>query len=245
MQFKTSNFALAPTQRKLFAEAEDKMMAADETILNTKAVKNQLETYCYDMREKCEAGGSLEKNIEPSIKDQFIAELSKTVDWLYEDGENAALEEYTTRLEAFRATGEPIKSRAFYWGELAMYLKQIDPVIAVIRVKLESEDLAHLTEEQRNSVVEKQTATADFLSKVRTDREVKKDFEDPAFTLNEIENQIMALKRETNAIFATPKPAPPAEEKKEDAEMKTDNKEEPKADADMKDEGAAPEAPKK
>ena len=81
---------------------------------------------------------------------------------------------------------------------------------------------------------------------MRTDREVKKDHEDPAFKLSDIEAQVATLKRETNAIFATPKPKPPApEEKKEDAEMKPeDKKEEAKADAEMKDEGAsAPEAP--
>lgn len=81
---------------------------------------------------------------------------------------------------------------------------------------------------------------------MRTDREVKKDFEDPAFKLSDIEAQVATLKRETNAIFLTPKPKPPAEEKKEekkeDAEMKPEeNKEAPKADAEMKDEGAAPE----
>lgn len=76
LQFKTSNFALAPNQRKLFTEAEDKMMEGDNTILRTKAIKNQLETYCYDMREKCDAYGVFEKNIDPAIKDQYLAEIS-------------------------------------------------------------------------------------------------------------------------------------------------------------------------
>lgn len=150
LNFKTSNFALAPQQRKLFTEAEDKMMEADNTILNTKAVKNQLETYCYDMREKCDAYGSLEKNIDPAIKDQFLAEISKTVDWLYEEeGENAPMAEYQSKLEAFQVTGEPIKTRAFYWSELDAFLKLLDPVVDNIQKHLANPDFAHLTDEQR------------------------------------------------------------------------------------------------
>lgn len=65
---------------------------------------------------------------------------------------------------------------------------------------------------------------------------MKKDHEDPAFKLADLEAQIKIMKNETTAIFCTPKPKPPApektEEKKEDTEMKPDDKpaEDPKAD---------------
>ena len=54
---------------------------------------------------------------------------------------------------------------------------------------------------------------------MRTDREVKKDFEDPAFKLSDIEAQVATLKRETSAIFLTPKPKPPALPPSPDASM--------------------------
>ena len=45
------------------------MAAGDRNILDTKAVKNELETYCYDMREKVSEYGALDKNIDPAIRD--------------------------------------------------------------------------------------------------------------------------------------------------------------------------------
>ena len=248
INFKTSNFALAPNQRKLFMDAEDKMTEQDRTILQTKAVKNELETYCYNMREKVEAYGTFEKNIDPAVKDAFLAEMNSTVDWLYDDGENASIEEYRKRLDNFMKTGEPIKTRNFYWSELDTFIKQFEKVVENVQQKLASEELAHLTEEQRNKVMEKHQAAADFFGKVRTDREVKKDYEDPAFKLSDLEAQTKNLKRETDVIFATPKPKPPApeEKKEENAEMKSEEKkDEPAAagDAEMKDEGAAPQQP--
>ena len=65
------------------------------------------------------------------------------------------MDEYQKRLEAFMVTGEPIKTRAFYWSELEAFLKTLDPVVANIQTKLASEELAHLTDEQRNKVSEK------------------------------------------------------------------------------------------
>lgn len=59
-----------------------------------KEIKNTLETYCYDMKDKVSSYGSLEKNIDPKLKDGFIAEVEECVAWLYDAGENAPLEEY-------------------------------------------------------------------------------------------------------------------------------------------------------
>lgn len=109
IKFTTSSFALAPAVRKQFLEAEDKMTQADFTILDAKAKKNALETYCYDMRSKVEAYGNLEKYIDAGVRDAFVKEINEVVDWLYADGENVAAEEYSKKLSQFQAIGEPVK----------------------------------------------------------------------------------------------------------------------------------------
>ena len=38
-------------------------------ILNLKAIKNDLEAYCYKMKDICGSYGSHEKYIDPSVKD--------------------------------------------------------------------------------------------------------------------------------------------------------------------------------
>jgi len=66
----------------------------DMNILLLKNVKNDLEAYSYDMRDKCGSYGALEKYIDPATKDEFLAKVGEVVDWLYGEGETAKLDEY-------------------------------------------------------------------------------------------------------------------------------------------------------
>jgi len=46
------------------------------------------------------------------------------VEWLYEAGETASKDEYQKKLKEFRAIGDPVKQRHFYYSELAVYFEQ-------------------------------------------------------------------------------------------------------------------------
>jgi len=63
-------------------------------ILLVKNVKNDLEAYSYDMRDKCGSYGALEKYIDPAVRDEFLPKVNEVVDWLYGEGENAKLSEF-------------------------------------------------------------------------------------------------------------------------------------------------------
>ena len=52
-------------------------------------MKNDLEAYSYDMKNKVQAYGELEKYIDHGIRDKFVAEIEEVVEWLYGDGESA------------------------------------------------------------------------------------------------------------------------------------------------------------
>jgi len=45
------------------------MFQTDMNILNLKAIKNDLEAYCYKMKDICGPYGSYEKYIDPAFKD--------------------------------------------------------------------------------------------------------------------------------------------------------------------------------
>jgi len=85
------------------------MSAYDEHILEMKMVKNNLEAYAYEMRSNIDSYGSLEKYIDPNIKEKFMAEINECVEWLYGDGENVDPQEYFKRLNYFKQIGESIK----------------------------------------------------------------------------------------------------------------------------------------
>lgn len=71
--------------RKQYIEAERLLWAGDLGILRIKEMRNTLEAYCYDMRSNIEQYGSLEKYIEPNLKQKFIEEINQTVEWLYDE----------------------------------------------------------------------------------------------------------------------------------------------------------------
>jgi hypothetical protein len=57
-------------------------------------LKNDLEAYSYEMKSDIDAYGKLEKYIEEAVKATLMTDILQTVDWLYDDGDDAESEEY-------------------------------------------------------------------------------------------------------------------------------------------------------
>lgn len=76
------------------------------------------------MRNNIDSYGPLEKYIEPSIRQEFIAKLNQTIDWIYGEGESASKDEYKKRLDEFKKVGLPVKERARFHDEFPVYLEQ-------------------------------------------------------------------------------------------------------------------------
>jgi len=93
-------------------------------ILEQKELRNVLESYSYEMRNNLDSYGTFEKYLDDETKKTFLAEINVVVDWIYGDGESAPLEEYKTRIAKFRAIGDPVKARHFYYSELDLYFEQ-------------------------------------------------------------------------------------------------------------------------
>lgn len=69
IKYSTSSFALTPSIKRTFQELENQMFQADMDILQLKAIKNDLEAYCYKMKDICGSYGTHEKYIDPAVKD--------------------------------------------------------------------------------------------------------------------------------------------------------------------------------
>lgn len=110
-------------------EAEDALVGGDSDILEWKELRNNLEAYSYEMRSNLDAYGNFEKYLAEPQRTAFIAEINVVVEWLYEAGETAAKEEYAKKLAEFRAIGEPVKQRHFYYGELDVYFGQLESAL--------------------------------------------------------------------------------------------------------------------
>ena len=218
LKFQSSSYALAPNIRRDFKDVEDKLRGEDFAILEKKRLKNDLEAYSYEMKSDIDAYGKLEKYIEEAVKATLMTDILQTVDWLYDDGDDAESEEYQTRLTKFKAIGDPAKKRQFYHSELAVYYTQWDKVNNLINSKLV--DIEHLTDSQKELITKKQSEALTLIAGVKAEQESKPLFENPSYSCEQIENIIQSTKKETEAIFNLPPPKPKvAEPEKIDVPM--------------------------
>jgi len=102
-------------------EAENALKSGDVDILEWKELRNNLEAYSYEMRSNLDSYGSFEKYLAEAERTAFIGQINVVVEWLYEAGETASKEEYAAKLKEFRAIGDPVKQRHFYYSELDVY----------------------------------------------------------------------------------------------------------------------------
>lgn len=149
--------------------------------------------------------------MEEAPKQEFLKTILATIEWLYAAGENATLEEYTSRINVFVATGEPVKKRAFFHNEIPSCYKRFEDLALYCEKQLA--EIAHLTDAQREAVINKVSFVRDFLNNLRVESETRPKFIDPSSTIKEVDTKIDLLKAECKAVFATPAPKaePPAQ----------------------------------
>ena len=94
----SSSHALPPAVKTQFIQAEATWFHEDEQILEFKAVKNELESFVYDMRNNIQEYGNLENYIDPAIKGDFLNKLNEAVDWIYGEGQSASNDLYKEKL---------------------------------------------------------------------------------------------------------------------------------------------------
>ena len=111
----------------------------------------------------------------------------------------------------FRAIGEPIKLRYRFHSTVPDFFSQFESVVQ--KINSQAAEHPHLTDENRKLVSDKVAAATEFVEKVKADIAAKKLWEDPAFTISDIERQIALVQAETTALFNQPPPKPKAEEK--------------------------------
>jgi hypothetical protein len=68
IKFSTSNYALAPKQRRDFIDLEEHFAKHDKEVLDMKQSKNNLEAYSYEMRNNLDSYGSWEKYLDSATR---------------------------------------------------------------------------------------------------------------------------------------------------------------------------------
>lgn len=68
--------------------------ASDRKFLDWKRVRNELESYAYEMKAKLDEYGNLKPFMEPTKRDEILKKIAGDVEWIYDAGEVAPIEEY-------------------------------------------------------------------------------------------------------------------------------------------------------
>lgn len=138
---------------KQFQNIESQLHTGDRKYLDLKESKNRLETICYKYRDGLQ--GNLAVYMEDQARVAVIKDISEIVDWLYGEGEESTIEEYDKRYKKIFEACDPVKKRSFFYSEVVHYFTQFAEIQESCKQRLAAEELAHLTEEQRNQVTMK------------------------------------------------------------------------------------------
>jgi len=230
VNFSFSFFGMVPEDIKKGVDTEAEMHKCDRKFLDLKESKNQLETVCYKWREWLQ--GKMAPFMEEQACKAVVAEITKTVDWLYDEGENSTFEDYTKRYTEFMKVLEPVKKRSIFHEEVPQRFALFKTCEQWTRDQLALEKLAHLSDEQRKSVNDKLALYAELMEKMSVEFNTLPKHQDCSFTMGDIDSKLRIMKAEIDPILATPVPAPiiveePKPEEKKDEANDAEKKDEP------------------
>lgn len=190
-------------------EFENKMKSQDKLIRDRQMAKNAVEEYVYEMRDKCYS--NYEKYITGDDRDVFLSELSKTEDWLYDEGENCNKQVYVDKLGSLKTVGDSIvrrytehEMRPGTLNALGASLVHVRKILTLISAK--EEQYIHLTEEDIKTVTTAEKETTNWFNEASNKTSQQVLHVDPAVTVAEINNKRKAFEDLCNPIINKPKP---------------------------------------
>merc|ERR1719218_134006 len=202
-------------------DAETKIRADMKEIEDTENARNDLETYIYNMRDKCSETGQYGAYMLAADRDAFQSELVKAEDWLY-DNFDATKVQYVEKMSELQAKGEPPANRFRGEEERADYEVEFKKTIAHYR-QLQSEDkYSHIAAEKKQTILDQCAQAEGWLESKKAEQASKPKHEDPVFSVADMRQRQQDISAHAEKILSEPKPAPPVEkaEKEEPSEAK-------------------------
>mmetsp|Transcript_6222 Transcript_6222/g.7150 ORF Transcript_6222/g.7150 Transcript_6222/m.7150 type:complete len:844 (-) Transcript_6222:114-2645(-) len=230
-----------------FKQREVKFAEADRVLEETAAVRNQLEEYIYKYRDR--VIGALRDYTTEEERQAFSSALEKEESWLYDEGFDETLEEYSKHLSVLKESGDRYETRYKEQQERPQahreLTKAVDDYLQVVNSS--DEKYSHLSDEEREKVRSACKEATSWLDKQSAGQEKLPQASDPVLTSGMILAELQKLRSVSLPVVTKKKPPPPkpkAEEKKEkepaSEEAKAEEKktDEPMPDADTKEKSA-------
>ncbi|XP_036157459.1 heat shock protein 105 kDa isoform X3 [Myotis myotis] len=193
----------------MYIETEGKMIMQDKLEKERNDAKNAVEEYVYEFRDKlC---GPYEKFICEQDHQKFLQLLTKTEDWLYEEGEDQAKQAYVDKLEELMKIGTPIKvrfqeaeERPKAFEELGQRLQHYAKIAADFRKS--DEKYNHIDESEMKKVEKSVNEVMEWMNNVMNEQARKSLDQDPVICAQEIKAKIKELNNTCEPVVTQPKP---------------------------------------
>lgn len=204
-------------------EAEVAMANTDRIVRETADMRNELESYIYEMRDKITSDSQLGPFGTDAEKDAFAALNEKMENWLYEDGFEATKAVYAEKLKEMEVVGKPIQKRQKEANGRAAAVTGLQSAMEVyknwVNDSQSNEAYAHITDEERQKVHKCCDENSAWLYEKLDIQGGLAPNQDPALTISEL----LAKNRVMNETCGPIMRKPPPKKKKEEPK-----KEEPK-----------------
>lgn len=203
-----------------YFEKEVSMTNVDRVVKETADMRNALESYIYDMRDKIISESELAPYATDDEKSTFSSLLETTENWLYEDGFDATKSVYGEKLKALQNCGIPIEFRRQEAktrpDAMTALQRTIEKYQSWNNTSAADEQYAHITEEEFTKCREACDTAANWMYETMDKQGSLAPNQDPAVTTEAIHAQTNTLTKTISPIMHKPKPKPKPVEKKEE-----------------------------
>ncbi|XP_057527146.1 heat shock 70 kDa protein 15-like isoform X2 [Amaranthus tricolor] len=191
------------------AEKEFEMALQDRVMEETKDMKNAVEAYVYDMRNKLH--DKYNEFVTPSEKEEFIARLQEVEDWLYEDGEDETKSVYVAKLKELKTQGDPIEERYREHTDRGSIINQLVYCINSYREAAASNDskFDHIDISEKQKVLTACVEAENWLREKQQQQDALPKYAAPVLKTADVTKKAEELDRLCRPIMTKPKPAPP------------------------------------
>lgn len=239
-------------EKKDSMEMLKQMQARDDLRRETAMAKNELESFVYAARDSIASNKAecvAAEVISESDVDTLTKDVNETEDWLYDEGENAEIEEYQMKLRTMKKTLDGMLYRLAEVSNRPAAVKRVESYQASVK-ELVTEwptTKPHLTEDDFAEVTKRTETLVNWTSDRMADQAKLALTDEPAFASSEILRKLKTLKRFVNSVKDRKPPAPKPTMSKNETEIVVDasvNATEGEGETDKATEGEAQEPSK-
>lgn len=223
---------MTKAEKEKYFESEVAMSNADRIVKETADMRNELESYIYDMRDKIISESHLAPYASEEERTKFSSALETSENWLYEDGFDANKSAFADKLVELKKIGGPVEFRQSESKARPQAVSNLqrtqEKYMNWLNTSEGEEAYAHITYDERTKCYDKCDQVSSWMYDMLDKQGALSQSSDPAVTVAQINAKIKELNDTVSPVMhkPKPKPKPKKEEKKEEAKAEGGEKKE-------------------